>query len=94
MTNLCAAQLVANARRLGKDAFHLSAALDLIAPVAGRTWTAICCSCLERVDHTIADEHVHRVSLTTYQSAGPCMLCSYSGCDTLVAALEIVEVVS
>ncbi len=76
------------ARRRGIDAFHLSAALDIVAPVAGRTWTAICCWCLDRTAHTTADELVHRVALERWQNGGPCMLCPYVGCDTLVAALE------
>lgn len=76
------------ARGRGVDALHVSVALDIVAPVPGRTWTAICCGCLDRVEHDLADDLVHRISMHTWQSAGPCMLCSYSGCDTLVAALK------
>lgn len=88
-THSKATQIVANARRLGKDAFHTSVALDLVAPVEGRTWTAVCCSCLDRIAPDLADAFVHRVSMTITQSAGGCMLCPYTGCDTLVAAIEV-----
>jgi hypothetical protein len=80
--------IASNARRLAKDAFHLSVALELVAPVPGRTWTAVCCSCLERIDHAISGDLVYRLAMESWQSfPGGCMLCPYSCCDTLVAAL-------
>lgn len=84
-----ARRIVSNARRLAKDAFHTSVALELVAPVEGRMWTAICCSCLDAREHTISDELVHRIAMTTSQDAGGCMCCPYSGPDTLVAALAV-----
>jgi hypothetical protein len=83
------ADVASSARRLAIDALHASVAMDLVAPVEGRTWTAICCWCLERVEHDIPDEYVHRLGLETWHSfPGGCMLCPYYGCDTLVAAIR------
>lgn len=82
--------VIGAARRFAKDALHTSVALDIVAPVPGRTWTAICCSCLDRVEHTIPDELVYRLGMRTWHTfPGGCMLCPYYGCDTLVAALEV-----
>jgi hypothetical protein len=76
-------------RRFAKDALTTSVALDIVAPVEGRTWTAICCSCLDRVEYDIADEHVYRLACASWMSfPGGCMLCPYYGCDTLVAAIR------
>lgn len=82
-------RVIGNARRLGIDAFHTAFALDLVAPVEGREWVPLCSSCVERIEHTLADEHVYRLALETRHSAGGCARCSYSGCDTLVVSLEV-----
>jgi len=85
-----AAQIASNARRLAKDALHTSVALDLVAPVEGRTWTAICCSCLDAREHDVPDELVHRLGTESWHAfPGGCMLCPYFGCDTLVVALKV-----
>lgn len=87
-----AADVVGYCRRFAKSALTVSVALDIVAPLAGRTWTAICCSCLERIEHDIADEYVHRLACRSWMSfPGGCMLCPYYGCDTLVAAIKCVE---
>lgn len=80
-------RLVGNARRLGKDALALACALDLLAPIPGRTWVPVCCSCLDELEPACPDELVLRVSLRSWQSAGPCGRCPYAGPDTLVAAV-------
>ena len=88
-----AADVVGHCRRLAKSALIASVALDVVAPIAGRTWTAICCSCLDRLEHDIADEYVHRLASRSWMSfPGGCMLCPYYGCDTLVAAIRVAAV--
>lgn len=77
------------ARRFARDALHTSVALDIVSPVAGRSWTAVCCSCLEREERDIDDGLVYRLAMSAWMSfPGGCMLCPYFGCDTLVAALK------
>lgn len=89
-----AVDVVANCRRFAKSALVASVALDIVAPVAGRSWTAVCCSCLDRVEHDVPDEHVYRLgTLRWHGFPGGCMLCPYSGCDTLVAAMTVSAVV-
>jgi hypothetical protein len=84
-----AADVVAFCRRFAKDALVTAVALDIVAPVPGRTWVAICCSCLEREEHDIADELVHRLAFASWMSfPGGCLRCTYYGCDTLVAAVR------
>lgn len=84
-----AADIIAYCRRFAKDALVASVALDIVAPVSGRTWTAICCSCLDQVEQDIPDEYVYRLGMRTWHTfPGGCMLCSYYGCDTLVAAIR------
>lgn len=78
-----ASRLVENARRMGIDAFHTAAALDIVAPLAGRTWRSVCVWCLERLDPRDEAE-VYRVADA---AAGGCSCCAYSGRDTIVAAL-------
>lgn len=85
-----AADVVGYCRRFAMDALVASVALDVVAPVEGRTWTAICCSCLDRVEHDLPDELVHRLGTQAWHSfPGGCMLCPYFGCDTLVAAIRV-----
>lgn len=83
------ARVIGNARRLGIDAFHTAFALDLVAPVEGREWVPLCCSCVDRIAHRLDDDHVYRVAMNPWQSAGGCARCPYSGCDTLVVSLEV-----
>ncbi len=84
-----ASSVVSYCRRFAKDALVASVALDIVAPVGGRTWTAICCWCLERLEHDIPDEIVHRLGMLSWHSfPGGCMRCPYYGCDTLVAAIR------
>lgn len=79
--------IIGNARRLGIDAFHAAAALDLMAPIAGRMWIPLCCGCLDATEPALADALVHRIAMTIRHSAGGCARCSYSGCDTLVVSV-------
>ncbi len=79
---------VASGRRFAKDALVVAVALNVMAPIAGRTWTAVCCWCLDRLAHDLPDTHVHRIARALGGDAGGCMRCMYSGCDTLVASLE------
>lgn len=77
--------LIHNARRMGHDALHTSIALDLVAPVEGRTWTALCCWCLDRIDPGAPSR---RLALTPHATfPGGCSRCSYAGADTLCAAI-------
>jgi len=88
-----AEDVIAFCRRFAKDALTASVALDIVAPVAGRTWTAICCSCLDREEHDIADEYVHRLASRLWMTfPGGCMRCAYFGCDTLVVAIRLPDV--
>lgn len=76
-------RIIGNARRLGIDAFHTAAALDLVAPQPGCHWLAICCWCFEeRADQNAL---IYRVNDAT---AGWCQCCPYAGRDTLVAAIR------
>lgn len=83
------ARIVGNAERLGIDAFHTAFALDLVAPVEGREWVPLCCACVDKIAHRLDDDHVYRISNTLHRSAGGCARCPYSGCDTLVASVEV-----
>lgn len=92
MTNTIAPDVTAkidriaeNTRRMHKDALVGAVALEIVAPLAGRRWTAMCCSCLERVQHDLEDAYIRRVSYGP--SAGPCVHCPYVGPDTLVVSL-------
>jgi hypothetical protein len=86
---MISAAVIASCRRFARSALVASVALDLVAPVVGRSWTAVCCSCLDRTEHAIPDEYVHRLAIESWQAfPGGCMLCPYYGCDTLVAALR------
>lgn len=84
---IAVARIVSNARRLGHSAFVASVALDLVAPIAGRSWHALCCWCAMDADPT-ESAPAHRIS-TTAASAGGCSRCPYTGCDTLVIALAV-----
>ena len=78
-------RIIGNARRLGIDAFHTAAALDIVAPLEGRTWVNLCCWCLDRDAPATPDDLVHRVADAC---AGGCARCAYFGPDTLVVSLE------
>lgn len=82
-------QLVSNARQLRRSAFSLAVALHLVFPISGRSWTAVCSSCLES-----ADPHRDAVAYRLAETRGEtwpefCQCCPYTGCDTLVAALLV-----
>ena len=83
-----AARVLSNARRMAKNAFHCAAALDIVAPVAGRTWTAMCCGCACALDP-------HDEWPSYYVTHDPtatwnwCATCSYSGPDTLVVSVPL-----
>ena len=76
--------IVANARHMGKTPLPVAVALSMVAPIPGRTWTSICCWCLDHLEHDAPDEVVHRLADGT---RGDCMRCAYTGEDTLVVAL-------
>ena len=73
-------RIAANAVRFGSDAFHAAVALDLVVPLAGRRWHALCIWCLERYDVPV--EYMHRVG-------GWCTSCAYNGPDVLVTSVEV-----
>lgn len=80
-------RLISNGRRFGVEAHMVAAALDFVVPIDGRIWTPVCPWCLDAIDHTLPDSHVHRLSLSLDRTAGGCMRCPYFGCDTLVVSL-------
>lgn len=90
MDSINATRIVSNARRLGHSAFTTSIALDIVAPVAGHSWYALCCHCAAAAD-PLETLPAHRVATESHQDAGGCSRCPYSGCDTLVIALPVVR---
>jgi hypothetical protein len=83
-----ASRVLANARRMGTDAFHAAAALDIVAPVAGRTWTAMCCGCACALDPH--DEWPsYYVTHERTAAWNWCATCAYSGPDTLVVSVPL-----
>ena len=81
-------RLVANGRAMQKPAYAVAAALDLVAPEPGCTWSAICVTCLDKLrvaDGTKVARLSYGPAWVTYP--GDCWRCAYSGGDTLVVAL-------
>lgn len=77
-------RIVDNARRLSTPAQAVALALDLTCPQPEAEWHAICPWCLgER------KAAVFRLSFDRDRSAGDCLSCSYTGPDTLVAAVSL-----
>jgi hypothetical protein len=87
LQSMNAAAIVSNARSLHHSAITTAIALELVAPVEGRTWTACCCRCLDRADPS-GDAPAHRLAFDRgAQWPGGCMRCAAHGEDVLVAAL-------
>lgn len=62
------------------DALHMAAVLEILHPSQdGRTWTALCCWCLNDADPQ--ERHPAR------RVGGDCLRCNYTGPDTFVAYL-------
>ena len=72
------------ARRHGVAALETAVALDIAAPVAGRTWTACCVWCLDKNDPHAPS---YRMNLCRGLTPRHCSLCNVSGDDVLVVAL-------
>lgn len=79
-----AERVCANAARLGVEAGPaLAWALDLAAPVPGRTWLPLCCWCAERADPA-GDAPCYRPP-----RGGACGRCPIAGRDVLVCAVKL-----
>lgn len=65
-------------------AITLAAALEVLSPApAGKTWTAVCVWCLEKID----PQHVHPARRAA--AGGDCLSCPYTGRDVFVACLPL-----